>query len=224
MDLNRQNMPAPKFAHTPRGKNHINSFGGNNSSSDILSAEDNSAVLKLANTDEASLGDIKKPNNQQQTSKSVELAELSQFQSVLKRHDPSAQGSSKIFPAPGSTGGVHRITNNQNPGGSATELTTQSLPDSLSELKIRHHESTKLVPSSGGHHTGLLGGVNGTLSGFGFQQGGGGANGFRSDTPISGVNNMASVRLPSLQKQPASGANKYSRYSGASLPNGALRN
>ena len=42
--------------------------------------------------------------------------------------------------------------------------------------------------------------------GAGFQLGS--ASGGRSDTPISGVNNTAAVRLPSLQKQPQIASNK----------------
>ena len=142
-------MPAPKFTHTPRGKNQ--NQGPSNDFA--LNSEDSSSMLRLT-TDQQTNSDSKKHQGvqQKQTSKSVELAELSQFQSVLKRHDPSSTHKGNPGLGTSGTGGVHRIPNARQQGSE----TTQSLPDSLSELKLRHHESTKLVPSSGGQG-GLLG-------------------------------------------------------------------
>ena len=188
MDLNRKSMPAPKFAHSTRNKTQI--AGENEAETDESEG--------LSGLRYEQLGELRlqNANNQKQTSKSVELAELSQFQSVLKRHDP-AKSPRDI------QGNKLNVVNKEGSSRHQVSETSQSLPDSLSELKIRHHEKTKLVPSSGAVDVGSSSGVGSN----GMQNGGG----FRSGTPISGVNNMAAVRLPSLQKQPISNANKVNQ-------------
>ena len=72
------------------------------------------------------------------TSKSIELAEISEFQSMLRRNTKSSNQK-----ASGGKFGEH--------GSSLQPKTTQSLPNSLTGLNFSHHQQTTLTPLKVSH-------------------------------------------------------------------------